>query len=159
MGGVLLGVKDEDTLVREFERMMKIEDTTGVLLQPYLQGREVFIGAKKEGGFGTMVMCGLGGIFVEALGDVVTAKIPFSPAFAREMIKKLRGYKIIQGIRGEEGVNEVIFAEMVSRVATLCHYAPEIVEMDINPLLGNSVNLTAVDARIRIKRNDEGKFC
>ena len=66
----------------------------------------------------------------------------------------LKGYKIIQGIRGEEGVNEVIFAEMVSRVATLCHYAPEIVEMDINPLLGNSVNLTAVDARIRIKRND-----
>ena len=154
VGGVVLGVNDEATLVREFERMMKIEDTVGIMIQPQLKGREVFIGAKKEGGFGTMVMCGLGGIFVEALGDVVGAKIPFSPAFAHEMIKKLRGYKIIQGIRGEEGVNEVIFAEMVSRVATLCHYAPEIVEMDINPLLGNSVNLTAVDARIRIKRND-----
>ena len=87
-------------------------------------------------------------------GDVVSAMAPFSPAFAGEMIKKLRGYKIIQGLRGEEGVNEAIFAEMVSRVATLCHYAPEIIEMDINPLLGNSVNLTAVDARIRIKRND-----
>ena len=154
VGGVVLGVKDEQTLVREFERMMKIKDTTGVLMQPFLSGREVFIGAKKEGGFGTVVMCGLGGIFVEALGDVVSAMAPFSPAFAGEMINRLRGYKIIQGFRGEEGVNEVIFAEMVSRVATLCHYAPEIIEMDINPLLGNSVNLTAVDARIRIKRND-----
>jgi acetyltransferase len=147
-------VKDVESLRGEFGRMMRIDNVTGILLQPYLSGREIFIGAKKDGGFGTVVMCGLGGIFVEALGDVVSAMAPFSPTFAGEMIKKLRGYKIIRGIRGEEGINEVIFAEMVSRVATLCHYAPEIVEMDINPLLGNSVNLTAVDARIRIKRND-----
>ena len=154
VGGVTLGVKGVESLRCEFGRMMRIDNVTGILLQPYMSGREIFIGAKKDGGFGTVVMCGLGGIFVEALGDVVSAMAPFSPTFAGEMIKKLRGYKIIRGIRGEEGVNEVIFAEMVSRVATLCHYAPEIVEMDINPVLGNSVNLTAVDARIRIKRND-----
>ena len=68
------------------------------------------------------------------------------------MIKKLKGYKIIQGYRGEEGVNEVIFAELVSKVSTLCAAAPEIAEMDINPLLGNSSSVTAVDARIRIRK-------
>ncbi|MBQ8645167.1 MAG: acetate--CoA ligase family protein, partial [Bacteroidales bacterium] len=62
----------------------------------------------------------------------------------------LRGYKIIQGIRGSEGVNESIFAQLVSRVSSLCAAAPEIMEMDINPLLGNSTQVVAVDARIRI---------
>ena len=152
VGGVVLSVQDEDTLRREFGRMMKIEGTVGIMIQPMLQGQEIFIGAKKEGNFGTVVMCGLGGIFVEALGDVSTALAPISPEFAEKMIKKLKGYKIIQGYRGEEGVNEAIFAEMVSRVSALCAIAPEIAEMDINPLLGNSTSVTAVDARIRIER-------
>ena len=98
-------------------------------------------------------MCGLGGIFVEALGDVSSALAPISPSTAEKMIKSLKGYKIIRGFRGEEGVNEAIFAETVSRVAALCQAAPEIAEMDINPLLGNSTSLTAVDARIRIARD------
>ncbi len=152
VGGVVLSVQDEDTLKEEFERMMKIEGTIGIMIQPMLQGKEIFIGAKREGNFGTVVMCGLGGIFVEVLGDVSSALVPVSPADAGKMIKKLKGYKIIQGFRGEEGVNEVIFAEIVSRVSSLCATAPEIAEMDINPLLGNSTSLTAVDARIRISK-------
>ena len=152
VGGVVLSVQDEDTLRREFERMMKIEDTVGIVIQPMLQGKEIFIGAKREGDFGTVVMCGLGGIFVEVLGDVSTALAPVSVAEAGKMIKNLKGYKIIQGCRGEEGVNEVIFAEMVSRVSLMCAAAPEIAEMDINPLLGNSTSVTAVDARIRIRK-------
>ena len=152
VGGVVLSVQDEDTLRKEFERMINIRETVGIMIQPMLQGKEIFIGAKREGDFGTVVMCGLGGIFVEALGDVSTALAPISHQFAKKMIKKLKGYKIIQGYRGEEGVNEVIFAELVSKVSTLCAAAPEIAEMDINPLLGNSSSVTAVDARIRINR-------
>ena len=152
VGGVVLSVQDEDTLRKEFERMINIRETVGIMIQPMLQGKEIFIGAKREGDFGTVVMCGLGGIFVEALGDVSTALASISPQFAKKMIKKLKGYKIIQGYRGEEGVNEVIFAEMVSKVSALCAAAPEIAEMDINPLLGNSSSVTAVDARIRINR-------
>ena len=152
VGGVVLSVQDEDTLRREFERMMKIEDTVGIMIQPMLQGKEIFIGAKREGDFGTVVMCGLGGIFVEVLGDVASALAPVSPADAEKMIKKLKGYKIIQGFRGEDGINEAIFAEMVSRVSALCCAAPEISEMDINPLLGNSTSVTAVDARVRIEK-------
>ena len=152
VGGVVLSVQDEDTLGREFERIIKIEETVGIMIQPMLQGREIFIGAKREGDFGTVVMCGLGGIFVELLGDVSTALAPVTPSEAEKMIKKLKGYKIIQGFRGEEGVNEAIFAEMVSRVSALCSAAPEIAEMDINPLLGNSTSVTAVDARVRIDK-------
>ena len=155
VGGVVLGVADEDTLKKEFNRMMDIPETVGILVQPMISGTEVFIGAKREGGFGALVMCGLGGIFVEAIKDVSTGLAPFSTEYANGMIKKLRGYGIIKGLRGKEGVNEHIFAEMVSRVSTLCHCFPQIKEMDINPLLGNSVNLIAVDARIRIDKGYE----
>lgn len=153
--GVVLDVKDSVQLKEEFTRMMQIKDTTAILLQPMLSGTEIFIGAKREGKFGTQVLCGLGGIFVEALGDVSSNLAPFSKTIAHNMIKKLRGYKIIKGIRGKEGVNEVIFAEMVSRVSSLCALAPEIAEMDLNPLLGNMTNVIAVDARIRIEKYND----
>ena len=155
VGGVVLGVQDEKTLVKEFERMITIPDTVGILLQPMLQGVEIFIGAKREGNFGTLVMCGLGGIFVEALKDVSSTIAPVSSNGALEMIRNLRGYKIIRGLRGKDGVNEVIFAETVSKISTLCAIAPEIAEMDLNPLLGNSIDVIAVDARIRIDKQDD----
>ena len=131
--------------------MMKIEGATAVLMQPMLSGTEIFIGAKREGEFGTLVMCGLGGIFIEALNDVVSAIAPVTVEEARRMIGKLKGQKILNGARGTESVNIDRFAQMVSRVSLLCAIAPEIAEMDINPLLGNSRSTTAVDARIRIE--------
>jgi acetyltransferase len=97
-------------------------------------------------------MCGLGGIFVEALGDISTALAPVSKHEASDMITSLRGYKIIQGTRGQEGVNEVLYNETLRRLSALCKVAPEIFEMDINPLLGNSRQVIAVDARIRIEK-------
>lgn len=152
VGGVVLNVKDDSTLCKEFDRLMSIKDATGVLIQPMLSGTEVFIGAKKEGNFGTLVMCGLGGIFIEALKDVQTALAPVSCLEADDMIKSLKGYKIIKGVRGLEGVNEEAFNETVRRVSALCKIAPEIAEMDLNPLLGNSNGVVAVDARIRIEK-------
>jgi len=68
------------------------------------------------------------------------------------MIKSLRGYKIIQGVRGQEPVNEDLFAETVSRVSALVQVAPEIAEMDLNPLLGSLKTVVAVDARIRVEK-------
>jgi acetyltransferase len=152
VGGVVLNVKDDQTLNREFARLMSIKDATGVLIQPMLSGTEVFIGAKKEGNFGTLVMCGLGGIIIEALKDVQTAIAPISEAEATNMIQSLNGYKIIKGVRGQEGVNQEAFNETIRRVSALCIAAPEIAEMDLNPLLGNSKGVVAVDARIRIEK-------
>ena len=133
--------------------MIQIPETTGILIQPMITGTEVFIGAKREEKFGTTVMCGLGGIYIEALKDINSALSPVSRREADDMIKNLKAYKIIKGIRGMEGVNETVFNEMIRRVSALCEVAPEIVEMDLNPLLGNSKTVTAVDARIRIKKN------
>jgi len=152
VGGVVLNVKDEATVVKEFERMIKIPSTTAILMQSMLTGMQLFAGAKLEPGFGHMVLCGLGGIFIEVLKDVQTALAPVDPEEALSMIRNLRSYKMIQGVRGQEGTSETAFADAVVRLATLVIHAPEIAEMDINPLLGNAKGVIAVDTRIRIER-------
>ncbi len=152
VGGVALDIKDDAAVAAEFNRMMQIEGTTAILLQPMLQGTEIFAGAKREGSFGTLVMFGLGGIFIETLKDVATALAPVSASDAEKMIQSLKGIGIIKGTRGKEGVNIPLFADIVWRVSALCIAAPEIAEMDINPLMGNLSGITAVDARIRIEK-------
>jgi len=152
VGGVVLNVTEEETLMIEFNRMMNIPHTKAIMLQPMLSGTQLFIGAKREDKFGHLVLCGLGGIFIEALQDINIALSPISKNEADEMIKGLRVYKLIEGTRGQEGVNEILFNETIRRVSALCNAAPEIFEMDLNPLLGNSKHIVAVDARIRIEK-------
>jgi len=154
VGGVVLDVNDDETVIKEFNRLIKIPQTTAVEIYPMLSGTEIFVGASREANFGHMVLCGLGGIFIEILKDVQSSISPVSIAEAHEMISRLRGYKIIQGVRGKEPVNEKLFAEIISRVSTLVQAAPEIAEMDLNPLLGTATNIVAVDARIRIEKNE-----
>ena len=153
VGGVVLNVMDADTVAREFERLMKIKDTYAVQMNLMLFGAEVFIGAKREDKFGHMILAGLGGIFIEILKDVNTTLAPLSKAQAYEMIRSLKSYGIIKGARGKEGVNEDILADQITRVSALVMAAPEIFEMDINPLLGNPRYVKAVDARIRIEKD------
>ncbi len=152
VGGVVLNVKDEETIIREFDRLMKIQDTYAVEVYKMLFGTELFIGASREDKFGHQVLFGLGGIFIEVLKDVNAALAPVSMEEARSLVKRLRGYKILQGVRGQEPVNEDIFVETIARVSALVTAAPEIAEMDLNPLLGTPDSLTAVDARIRIEK-------
>jgi acetyltransferase len=152
VGGVVLNVKNDEQAASEFNRMMQIKDTTAVLIQPMLTGTELFVGAKKGDKFGQMVLCGLGGIFIEVLKDVQANLAPIYPKDAIQMIKKLKSVKIIEGLRGREPVNQEMFAEIISRVSALCMAAPEIFEMDLNPLLGSTNNVVAVDARIRIEK-------
>ncbi len=153
VGGVVLNVKDETTVRKEFKRLMQIKDTYAVQIFEMYFGQEIFIGAKREDKFGHMVLCGLGGIFIEVLKDVQSSLAPISEAEAHNMIQGLRSYGIIKGVRGQEGVNEDILAEQIVRVAALVKTAPEIFEMDLNPLLGNAKEVVAVDARIRIEKD------
>jgi acetyltransferase len=153
VGGVALNVRTPEHLALEYERMMKIEGATGVMVQKMLRGTELFVGAKYEPRFGHVVLCGLGGIFVEVLKDVSSGLAPLSYAEADSMIRSLRGYKIIKGTRGQRGVNERKFAEIVVRLSTLLRFATEIKEMDINPLLADGDDIIAVDARIRVVHN------
>lgn len=152
VGGVVLNVKDAETAAKEFDRMIQIKDTTAILLQPMLSGTELFVGAKFEEKFGHMVLCGLGGIFIEVLKDVNAGLAPLTTSEVDYMIKNLKGYGIIKGARGQEPVNEAIMNEVVVRVSALVTAAPEIFEMDLNPLLGKADKVVAVDARIRIEK-------
>jgi acetyltransferase len=152
VGGVVLNVSDEDTVKKEFARLMQIKDTYAVLMTRMLFGTEVFIGAKREDKFGHLILAGLGGIFIEVLKDVNTSIAPVMHNEAKEMIQNLKSYAIIKGVRGQEPVNEEILADQIVRVSALVQAAPEIFEMDLNPLLGNMEYVTAVDARIRIEK-------
>lgn len=152
VGGVTLNVKDLDTVSKEYDRLMAIKDTYAVEMYPMLDGTDVYIGAIKDPKFGHQVFFGLGGIFIEVLKDVQSALAPITADEAKEMLKQLKGYKILQGVRGQEGVNLDLYADQVARVSALVQAAPEIAEMDLNPLLGNPRYVTAVDARIRIEK-------
>ncbi|MGC8865531.1 MAG: acetate--CoA ligase family protein [Bacteroidales bacterium] len=154
VGGVVLNVKDEESVRLHFHRIMEIKDATGVLIQPMLSGSELFIGATVEGNFGHLVMCGLGGILIEVMKDFSTGLVPLSREEARRMVHNLRGYPIFKGIRGKEGINEDKFIDTLLRVSALLKAAPEITEMDLNPLLGNLQDVTVVDARIKILKNN-----
>lgn len=155
VGGIVLNINSIKQLTESFDKIMKIEGAKAVLIQPMKKGLELFIGVKKEGNFGHLVLCGLGGIYIEVLKDVNATLAPVSKIEAFEMIQNLKSYKIIQGIRNQEGVNENIFAEIIVKISDLILAAPEIAELDLNPLLGNSHEIFAVDARIRIEKNIE----
>ena len=152
VGGVALNIRTAEHLALEFDRMMRIPDATGVMVQKMLKGTELFIGAKYEERFGHVVLCGLGGIFVEVLKDVSSGLAPLNYGEAYSMIHSLKGYKIIKGTRGQKGINEQKYAEIIVRLSTLLRFATEIKEMDINPLLADENEVVAVDARILIER-------
>ena len=152
VGGVALNIRTAEHLALEYDRMMQIEGATGVMVQKMLKGTELFIGAKYEERFGHVVLCGLGGIFVEVLKDVSSGLAPLSYGEAFSMIHSLRGYKILKGTRGQKGINEQKYAEIIVRLSTLLRFATEIKEMDLNPLLADENGVVAVDARILIEK-------
>lgn len=152
IGGVALNIRSEEHLLFEFERMMRLPDVTAIMVQPMLKGQELFLGAKYEEGFGHVILCGLGGIFVEVLKDVSYGLAPLSYDETYSMIHSLRGYPIIKGTRGQKGIDEQQYADIIVRLSTILRFASEIKEMDINPLLATDRGLFAVDARIRIEK-------
>ena len=151
VGGVALNIRSKEVLKAEFDRMMQIPGATAVMVQKMIKGIELFVGAKYEERFGHVMLCGLGGIFVEVLRDVSSGLAPLSYEEAYSMIHSLRAYKILKGTRGQQGINERRYAEIIVRLSTLLRFATEIKEIDINPLLADADNVTAVDARILVE--------
>jgi acetate---CoA ligase (ADP-forming) len=149
-GGVKLNITDGDQVAETFRSLISIDGATGVLVQKMHSGTELFAGAKREEGFGHVVMAGMGGIFIEVLKDFGTALVPVSYDEATAIIRSLRSYPLIKGVRGKAGVNEPLFAQILTRLSALLEVAPEIEELDLNPLLGTPVGVVAVDARIRV---------
>ncbi len=152
VGGVSLNIRSEESIRLEFNRMMNIPETTAVLIAEQAEGTELFLGAKYEPRFGHVILCGIGGIFVEVFKDVTSGLAPLSFDEALSMIRNLRAYPIIKGFRGHPGVNREKFAEIIVRLSSMLRFATEIKEMDINPLMGSGNKIVAVDARITIEK-------
>jgi acetyltransferase len=150
--GVILNVSSLEEVKENIDTLIKIDKAVGIMVQPMFSGLELFIGVKKEKGFNHTILCGLGGIYIEILNDVSAGLSPLTTEEARRMITSLRGYKLIEGARGEDGIDESQFVEIIQRVSALVEVAPEIIEMDINPLIGTKEKITAVDVRIKIEK-------
>lgn len=152
IGGVILNINSIESVSNTFDKLIQLPDSTAVLLQQQLSGKEIYMGVAKESNFGHLILVGMGGIFVEVLKDISSGLVPIEKKEASLMIKRLKSYPIIQGVRGQDGINEDLIIENIIRLSTLIEVAPEIVELDINPFLGSSSKLIAVDARICIEK-------
>jgi acetate---CoA ligase (ADP-forming) len=150
VGGVSLNINNQEVALSEFNRMMQIKGAKGILIQEMTVGEELYCGAVKRDNYGHLVMCGLGGIFIEVIRDTSYGLAPLNQVEAKEMIRTLKGYPIIQGYRQRKGVNEDLFRDAIVRIASLVYMIPEISELDINPFIGNEKRLVAVDARVNI---------
>lgn len=152
VGGVILNISNVTELYDSFHELMQIKGATSVVIQPMLQGIELFIGAKKETNYPHVVLCGLGGIFVEILKDTTASMIPISNLAASQMITDLKAYPILKGVRGQSGVNVPLFAKTIVNLSNLLMIVPEIAELDLNPLMATETDVIAVDVRIRLEK-------
>jgi len=159
-GGVALGVnpkdagKEYEALLQRVSEHAKDARLEGALIVEMAQkgGREIILGLKHEVGLGKLIMVGLGGIFVETFKDVAFRFAPLSTEDAREMIGELQALPLLQGTRGQSGVDTEALVAFIGRISRLATDFPEIEELDINPLLAfqNGQDFRVLDARIRL---------
>ena len=159
VGGVRLGITSEAQLHEEYHELIRnVRDrapgakVNGVLVQQMVSGGcETIVGISRDPSFGSLVMFGLGGIFVEALQDVMFRMTPIDDAQALEMIMGIRGARVLGGMRGAPPVDHSALAAAIRRIAQLGAEFPEILELDVNPLLALAHGAIALDARVLLR--------
>jgi acyl-CoA synthetase (NDP forming) len=121
----------------------------GVSVQKMIRpGTEVIVGTSKDPQFGPVIMFGLGGIFVEVLKDVSFRIVPVNQRDAQEMIEEIKGYPLLQGVRGKESSDIPTLVEMILKISNLVEEYPQIKELELNPIFAYRDGAVAVDARI-----------
>jgi acyl-CoA synthetase (NDP forming) len=158
-GAVALGVGSRDALLAEFPALLaRVEErargaqVAGVLVQRMLsRGREVILGGKRDPSFGPVVMFGLGGVYVEVFEDVAFRLAPLTHEDAEGMISEVRGSRLLRGVRGEPPVDVEAVVEALLALSRLLVECPEVVEIDLNPLLMFERGVAAVDARVVVR--------
>ena len=153
VGGVAINLKDRKAIRSTAEKMKKKfeGDDLKFLIQKYLpNGRELIVGAKAETGLGHLIMFGMGGIFVEVFKDVIFKITPVTNVEALEMLSSIKAAALLNGIRGEKGVNKDSVIEIIQRTSQLVTDFPLIREMDLNPIIAFENSSFLVDARIKI---------
>jgi acyl-CoA synthetase (NDP forming) len=154
-GGVALGLTDAGAVDDARAAMLRrpaLAGADGFLVEEMAApGHDLVIGTRRDPTFGPVVMLGLGGIFVEILGDVSFRLAPLDAADARAMIEELRAAPVLRGARGGIAANEAAIVDVLLRLAGpdgLVMSRPEIAELDINPLIARAKGAIAVDARV-----------
>ncbi len=155
VGGVKLNVTKENVkkafyeVLKNAESYMRDAKIEGVVVQKMIEGgREVIIGMKRDPQFGPLIMFGLGGVYVEVFRDVTFRVAPLTKRDAYEMIKGVKAYRILRGIRGEKPVDIDSIADALLKISKLSIDFPQILEMDINPLKVFESGCVAVDFRM-----------
>jgi acetyl coenzyme A synthetase (ADP forming)-like protein len=162
VGGVKLGMRNAQEVMDAFDLMMyrvprKAPDAQilGVLVQQMCKGvREVILGMNRDRRFGPLMMFGMGGTMVEVMKDVSFYLAPLTADEAKQMLMSTRTYKMLQGVRGEEGVDIDAIAEGLQRLSQLVTEFPQIQELDINPYVVGPRGTVpiAVDARLSVEK-------
>lgn len=155
-GGVIVGIQDEKGIREGFNKIIKNAknykadaEITGILVQEMApKGTEIIIGSTTDPTFGPTIMFGLGGIFVEILKDVSFRVAPIDQMDAREMIKEIKAYKILEGARGMPAVDQETLVDILVKTSEMLMECPEIKELDMNPVLAYPDGARIVDARI-----------
>jgi acetyltransferase len=154
-GGVVLGIVDMDELREAYDNMVDRfgEGAACLLMQQAPPGRELIAGVAASVGLGSLVMFGLGGIFVEVLKDVAVAVAPLSRPEADELLRTIQGFEILTGQRGTDPIDLPALTDMMVRVSLLAADFPEIVEMDLNPIFAypSGKAPVAVDVRLKVE--------
>ena len=160
VGGVALDVRDADEVRSAFRGMRarlvglgRAGEMRGVTVQPLVKdGVEMILGITRDSSFGPLVMAGLGGTLVEVLRDVSFRVAPLTDRDAREMVRELRGFPLLEGWRGAPPTDVSAYEDAILRVAALAEAHPEVIEMDLNPVrvmpAGGGVQV--LDARVRV---------
>jgi acetyltransferase len=152
-GGVAVNLKHKNEVRKAAEKMEKNFDEANLqfFVQKYMpDGRELIVGAKSETGLGHLIMFGIGGIFVEVMKDVIFKIAPVTDVEVRDMLSSIKAAPLLNGIRGEKGVNKDGVIEIIQRTSQLITDFPMIQEMDLNPIIAYEDQVLAVDARIKI---------
>jgi len=158
VGGVVVGVNDAEELLGAYEQLLDRvrrrapgATVAGVYVQAMAgSGRELIVGINRDSTFGPLLMVGLGGVYVEVLKDVTFGLCPVSPKRAKEMLASLTGYALLRGVRGEQAADLDAAADIISRVSWMAVLLPDVIELDINPVIVLNRGQGAVAADIRI---------
>jgi len=155
VGGVVLDIRDEHMLRQAWEQMRRRfgPGVDMLLLEQMPGGCEVIVGSTEAPGLGALVMFGLGGVFVEAMKDVVFSVAPLTDREADEMILGIRGSAVLDGVRGQPGVHREALRDLLLRASALVADFPCLAEMDLNPVIAYPAGRapTAVDVRVRVR--------
>ncbi|MCI0678489.1 MAG: acetate--CoA ligase family protein, partial [Actinobacteria bacterium] len=155
VGGVILGVEGPEKVASAYEQITRVVgDAEGALVQEMIQGgHEVLIGMTQDPTFGPLVGFGLGGVYVELLKDVAFKIHPLTDVDAAEMITETKGHRLLHGYRGQPLGDVAALETALLRVSALVTAAPELAEMDLNPVkvLPPGEGVCVVDARIRVE--------